>query len=275
MADGLHVIAVSATDHDGNQAEAVRSVVIDTTPPTLAPAHNRTIVDWETMGLTGHVGDVTASPVTLQVTRNGQDLGTVKIGASGDYFFSLPLEIGENFVTLIATDKAGLVTSKDLYIIRLITDRTQADVDQAKQLAAKGLSGMTDAERAEFLSPVQRGAYRASDMNRVRIALEWLSSQFKARGYFDPYQPVYNSRGDVKWETADELNQSQAEAYTANIARVRETIVMDAPAAPDGIKKITVQIANDIEAILVAPDVVFGLIDKGYFMAGETMAGEF
>ena len=75
----------------------------------------------------------------------------------------------------------------------LITDRTYADVHRLSALSQKGWEGMTDDERGEYLlgraellydsagdqlldaeddllycrDGIQRGAYRASDLNRV------------------------------------------------------------------------------------------------------------
>lgn len=274
LTEGLHVIAVSVRDHDGNQAGTERSIIIDTVPPALDPADHRTVVDWETLELTGQTGDITTPPVTLRVERNGQDLGAAEIDPAGGYRFDLPLEVGENFVTLTATDRAGLSASKDLYVIRLITDRTQADVDRVKELAAKGLGGMTEAERAEFLAEVQRGAYNASDMNRVTAALEWLSAQITGRGYLDPYTPVYAAQGRTKWEPKDVPTRSQAEGYTANPARVRAVFPTGAPEAPETLEAFTFQGANAIETILVEADAVFPLLDASAVMAGEAMCGE-
>ena len=64
----------------------------------------------------------------------------------------------------------------------LITDRTQADVNRALALSAKGWAAMTAAEREEFEAGM-KGAYNATDMNRVNAAMEYLEARFKAMGY--------------------------------------------------------------------------------------------
>lgn len=61
-------------------------------------------------------------------------------------------------------------------IDNLITDRTQADVERVKALAAKGFAAMTAAERAEWLTGM-KGAYNASDLNRVGTALNYLAGR--------------------------------------------------------------------------------------------------
>ena len=56
----------------------------------------------------------------------------------------------------------------------LVTDRTQADVERAAELAAKGLNGMAPAELAEYLAGM-KGAYTATDLNRVSEAVEYVA----------------------------------------------------------------------------------------------------
>lgn len=61
----------------------------------------------------------------------------------------------------------------------LITNRTQADVERVKALAAKGFAGMTAAEQAEWLAGM-KGAYNAADLNRVETALNYLAGRLGA-----------------------------------------------------------------------------------------------
>lgn len=68
----------------------------------------------------------------------------------------------------------------------LITDRTQADVDRVLTLSAKGWAAMTAAEREEFEAGM-KGAYNATDLNRVNAAMEYLESRLVAMGYTGGY----------------------------------------------------------------------------------------
>lgn len=61
-------------------------------------------------------------------------------------------------------------------IVTLVTDRTQADVERVRELAAKGFSAMTSDEQAEWLAGM-KGAYNASDLNRVGTALNYLAGR--------------------------------------------------------------------------------------------------
>lgn len=67
----------------------------------------------------------------------------------------------------------------------LITDRTLADVERVKALRKKGFAAMTSEERSEFLAPM-KGAYNATDLNRVQEAMEYLAERFRGYGYNVP-----------------------------------------------------------------------------------------
>ena len=68
----------------------------------------------------------------------------------------------------------------------LITDRSQSDVDRALTLSAKGWAAMTAAEKEEFEAGM-KGAYNATDLNRVNAAMEYLDTRLKAMGYMGGY----------------------------------------------------------------------------------------
>lgn len=64
----------------------------------------------------------------------------------------------------------------------LIIDRTQADAELARRLGAMGWTAMTDEQRALYLSDQLKGAYKASDLNRVNAAMDYLVGRLKAQG---------------------------------------------------------------------------------------------
>ena len=68
----------------------------------------------------------------------------------------------------------------------LITDRTQADVDALQALYAKPKAMWTAEEWDKFLLGDYRGAYNASDMNRVLDALDYLAVRVTEFGYRKP-----------------------------------------------------------------------------------------
>ncbi len=65
----------------------------------------------------------------------------------------------------------------------LVTDRTEADVLRWRSLRDKGYSNMTAEERAEWDAANMKGAYNASDLNRVGTALNYIRDRFAECGY--------------------------------------------------------------------------------------------
>lgn len=67
---------------------------------------------------------------------------------------------------------------------KLIYDRTAADVARVNELMRKVRAGSaTDAERAEWLSGGMKGAWNASDLNRINDWLAYLTDFLEAQGY--------------------------------------------------------------------------------------------
>lgn len=68
----------------------------------------------------------------------------------------------------------------------LITDRTQADVTKLKSLLSKPKAMWTQDEWSEFILARDKGAYNATDLNRVQEAMEYLAERFRGYGYNVP-----------------------------------------------------------------------------------------
>lgn len=79
----------------------------------------------------------------------------------------------------------------------LVTDRTQQDVDYARQLVDKLVTGTaTDKEKAEWNSFTLKGAYNHTDLNRVTAAMEDLVSRLRRYGYSVDYTKIRLPRAD-------------------------------------------------------------------------------
>lgn len=74
----------------------------------------------------------------------------------------------------------------------LVTDRTQADVDRVKTIAAKIRAGTaSEAELSEWNSCAMKGAYNYTDLNRVTAAMDALKARLEGYGYAVPgYQRI-------------------------------------------------------------------------------------
>lgn len=125
----------------------------------------RQIVDDESITVEGVTKDVTTPPVTLLV--GGEE---AVIDENGVFSHTVPLRVGENYITVTATDKAGLTSSFRLYVIRLITDRSQADIEELLTILSK--EDLTEEELIQLAQTSYKGAYNETDMNRVTTAAE-------------------------------------------------------------------------------------------------------
>ena len=110
LSDGNHTVSITCSDNDGNAATA-KSVTfkVDTVPPVLnisAPAAGM-ITNTAAITLRGTTNDSTSSPVTVKITLNGTDQGSVTVGTDGSFTKALTLAAGNNTIVVTATDAAG------------------------------------------------------------------------------------------------------------------------------------------------------------------------
>lgn len=112
--EGPHTVTVDAADNDGNSAtQKSISFTVDTVPPTLSvtsPADGF-ITNSNTVNVIGTTNDATSSPVSITITVNGTDQGTVTVGGDGGFSKSVTLAEGQNTIIVTATDVAGKSSS--------------------------------------------------------------------------------------------------------------------------------------------------------------------
>ena len=174
-----------------------------------------------------------------------------------------------------------------MIIDTLVINRTQADVDRFKSLMAIGWASMTADEKTEYLA--SHGDYKASDINRVSEAEDYLADEFNdfiddlAVGYADAvdavmaslqydakyydmedpvipasfgqtgYDTVVISPVKTDWTTANiQKGVTDISYYLANIATLRNVIPVTAPNAPSALDGLSFDGANAIEQILIA-----------------------
>lgn len=177
-------------------------------------------------------------------------------------------------VALTAVNALGTSTSYTLTLyyglLNLITDRTQADVERVVYLTGKVSAGTaTAAELAEWQSDL-KGAYNASDLNRVGAAVAYVAGRLTGYGYVVSVSP----RQD--WQVTDIPTQESMMAYLADVAALRAvlTVAADTPKVPEDMERLTWQEANDIEQILVDVDELLTRMAAAWFYSGELYAGE-
>ena len=148
-------------------------------------------------------------------------------------------------------------------IVTLVTDRTQADVERVRELAAKGFSAMTSDEQAEWLAGM-KGAYNASDLNRVGTALNYLAGRLAS---ICGKSITWTAKTD--WAVTDIITASQAEAYRKQVQSIRDALAYPegTPDAP-GLDRLTYTGANDIERILALCEELIDNTTKAFRYTG-------
>lgn len=279
LAEGAHTVSASVSDRDGNTRTVNIAYTVDVTPPglTLSLPDTHRVIDSETIPVAGQTWDGISGPPQVVIRVNGVErwhspspegwsAGTIEFAAD------IPLEIAVNEIAVTATDGAGLETVERFRVIRLVTDRTPADLARLQDLYARGLDNWTDAERAWFASALcRRGAYDILDVNRVELATDWIGTWLHNYGYFADWD------APAIWTAEGALRLSDAARYLERIAEIRNALT-----APDGTPEtpkdmraaLTIQGANDIEAILVAVDALRPLLERSWWCCGEIGCGE-
>ena len=130
----------------------------------------------------------------------------------------------------------------------LITDRTQADVKARNE----------------------KGTYKASDLNRVGAAMNYVAARLREQGY-DPHISPKLDWMDNEWVTpADEA------IYLGDLEELRKQFALyeTTPEVPPDLEKLNYIEANSIEQILVDIDALLTNIAAGWLYSGEIYSGE-
>ena len=151
----------------------------------------------------------------------------------------------------------------------LITDRTQADVTRYAELKSKYLHGMTEAEKAEWETSL-KGAYNYTDMNRVESAVEYVADRLTEAGYV--VFPVIKKN----WTVTDKPTLDDLKRYMKNVSDIRAALTTfeTTPEAPSTERKLSFQVANDIEQILIDIDDLISRMISAYFYLNDLYCGE-
>ena len=150
----------------------------------------------------------------------------------------------------------------------LVTDRTQADVNYAESLYKKLWSDFTEQEKADFNAGM-KGAYKASDLNRVGTALMTVRDRLRTHGIDVP--------ADVREDyAADEvLDKAVMNAYIVSANAVHDAVENSAPQPPAEIDGLDWEGANNIERAIIAVDDVLESREIGWIYAdAELYAGD-
>lgn len=129
----------------------------------------------------------------------------------------------------------------------LITDRTEADTERVQELEEK-IAGQTatSEEAAEWFKDL-KGAYNASDMNRVANATKYVAERLNAIGV----SAGVTAKND--WEETDYINTASADVYIKDAEKIHDALNSGTrlPTLPKTLEDFTAEGANAIEKNLL------------------------
>lgn len=154
--------------------------------------------------------------------------------------------------------------------VKLITDRTQADVDRVVTLRKKWMNGtITAEEKNEYLAGM-KGAYNATDLNRVGAAMEYIAGKLFDAGYGENLQVKQD------WKMSDVPSETNLRYYLDALNSLRAWFVVKktTPDTPPDIDRLTYIEANNIEQILMDLDFLITQMIQSYIYSGDVYVGE-
>lgn len=150
----------------------------------------------------------------------------------------------------------------------LVTDRTQADTSYAESLYKKLWSDFTEQEKADFNAGL-KGAYKASDLNRVGTALITVRDRLRTHGIDVPAEVREDYVSD------EVLDKDVMDAYIESANAVHDAVLNSSPQPPAGINDLDWEGANNIEKTIIAVDDVLESREVGWIYAdAELYAGD-
>lgn len=275
LPEGPHLVGVTIADFDRNVAQYSVGYTVDTVPPRLSleSPRFRSVVDTPSVLFAGRAFDNTTPPVAVTLSINGQGYGTTLVDVQrGGFAWDVPLDVGANTVRVTAVDRAGWEAAEEFFIIRLVTDRAQADLDTLRALEARPVPTWTAEEKARFLAARYKGSYDHTDLNRATLAAAHLAEKFAGYGFSPGFVPVEIEPGRTDWQQGDMPLPALTQGFLQNVARLGQLLPMDT-APPDGLEGLTLEGANRIEKTLVLLDEYAPFLNNAFY-AGEVYSGE-
>lgn len=153
----------------------------------------------------------------------------------------------------------------------LITDRTILDFERWRTLRDKGYENMTTEECEEWAGDM-KGAYNASDLNRVGAVLNTLRDRLKDAGYLGGNEFVMRTN----WEKGEIPTAAAFSAYIGAVATVRGAVTQfpETPKTPEDTGGLDFEGANAIEKICYEVYKVLRLIKNARYFVNELYSGE-
>lgn len=115
-----------------------------------------------------------------------------------------------------------------------------------------------------------KGAYNASDLNRVSAAMLYIKSRFEGYGY------AVNINPKTTWSVEDIPTQAEMSKYLDDLRTLRGmvSVYTTTPTVPTTANKLSYIQANNIEKILEDIDELLTKLSMAWFYSGDVYCGE-
>lgn len=160
----------------------------------------------------------------------------------------------------------------------LIMNRSQKDVQELQYIKEKWLNGtITESEKAKWLAGM-KGAYNASDINRVSAAMLYYAEVLTELGY-----EVFVSFLKTDWaatETNSTITSVYWESFFESVNNLNSVFSLPIQSTPDfqlptSLEELNIKTANSIEQMLYDLDIAISMLRKTAICSGEAYSGEF
>ena len=167
---------------------------------------------------------------------------------------------------------------QDVYVVSMTIINQSGVTTETTFTLYYGLHLITDRMKSDVLNGTAKGSYKASDLNRVGAAMNYVADRLKAQGY----DPHISPKTD--WKDGDWVTPAAQAVYLGDLAELRKqfTMLESTPEVPPRILAtainsgdgLTYVWANNIEQILMDIDVLLTNIAAGWLYSGEIYSGE-
>ena len=218
---------------------------------------------------------VGAEIIYLYGTVNEEDTTFTLVG-DGEWQAVVTRSTSDNYeIHLEAYSENGLEGTYDYTIyygmLPAITDRTQADVNELRQLIrsiirAGGWEYASPEDKARFLMPL-KGAYNYTDLNRVGHNLDFLADSLNGYGYLVSVSPK------TDWTLEDIPRASDMAQYLADLNALKDKFYGTTP-LPASMDDLTHTDANNIEKLLLEIETYINRMVAGFRKCGTFKSGQ-
>ena len=167
---------------------------------------------------------------------------------------------------------------QDVYVVAMTIINQSGVTTETTFTLYYGLHLITDRTKSDVLNGTDKGSYKASDLNRVGAAMNYVADRLKAQGY----DPHISPKTD--WKDGDWVTPAAQAVYLGDLVELRKQFALyeTTPEVPPRILAtainsndgLTYTWANDIEQILMDIDVLLTNIAAGWLYSGDIYSGE-